>query len=105
MTWQSQTINSSYDHSFIQVKNFTLVKETPKAIRIKLENHPKKICIWMPKKCTRNYTQTSAWFVNSFFRNNVHKELQRLKKKEEKMEVLYKDFNNNPKEKNENKFI
>ena len=49
-------------YHYKKVRKFTLVKETPKAIKIRLENHPEKISIWMPKKITRQYTDTSAWF-------------------------------------------
>jgi hypothetical protein len=77
----------------IEVRKFTLVKETPKAIRIRLENHPKKICIWMPKECTKNFTQTSAQFVKSFFMKNLCKEQERLKIKEEKMKAVFENFN------------
>ena len=74
---------------FTQVRKFTLVKETPKALRIRLEDHPEKISIWIPKKITRDYTNTSAWFWSTAFHNNVWKEEQRLKDTRQEMEFSY----------------
>ena len=64
---------------YTKVRKFTLVKETPKALRIRLEDHPEKISVWMPKKITRDYTGTSAWFWSEALHNNVWKEEQRLR--------------------------
>ena len=64
---------------FTQVRKFTLVRETPRALRIRLEDHPEKISIWMPKKITREYTGTSAWFWSKAFHNNVREEEQKLR--------------------------
>ena len=82
MTWQSLPMPADCEYFYAKVRKFTLVKETPKAIKIRLENHPKKISIWMPKKCTRSYTPTSAWFWSEALQNNVWKEEQRLKQEE-----------------------
>ena len=82
MTWQSLSMTADCEYFYAKVRKFTLVKETPKAIKIRLENHPKKISIWMPKKCTRSYTPTSAWFWSEALQNNVWKEEQRLKQEE-----------------------
>jgi len=78
---------------FTQVRKFTLVKETPKALRIRLEDHPDKISIWMPKKITRDYKNTSAWFWSTAFQNNVWKEEQRLKDEKENMQIPFENFN------------
>ena len=64
---------------YTKVRKFTLVKETPKALRIRLEDHPEKISVWMPKKITRDYTGTSAWFWSEALHSNIWKEEQRLK--------------------------
>ena len=74
---------------YTQVRKFTLVKETPRALRIRLENHPEKISIWMPKNGTRSYTPTSAWFWNKLFFENIEKEERKIKNKKQ----LYEDFN------------
>jgi hypothetical protein len=49
-----------YDH-YVKIKHCVLVKETPKAIRIRLENHPEKICVWMPKSVIRDFTGKTGW--------------------------------------------
>ena len=64
---------------YTKVRKFTLVKETPKALRIRLEDHPEKISVWMPKKITRDYTGTSAWFWSEALHSNIWKEEQRLR--------------------------
>jgi len=57
MTWRSQPMTSDCIEYYTRVRKFTLVKETPKALRIRLEDHPEKISIWIPKKITRDYTE------------------------------------------------
>ena len=76
---------------YTKVKKFTLVKETPKALRIRLENHPEKISIWMAKKITRDYKDTSAWFWSEALENNIWKEEQRLKDREQEMAQWIKE--------------
>jgi len=87
MTWISQPMNSDCENFYTKVRKFTLVKETPKAIRVRLENHPQKISIWMGKKITRGYSGTSAWFWSPAFNNNVQEEEQKLKDRN------FEDFN------------
>jgi len=79
MTWQSLPMTPDCTYHYKKVRKFTLVKETPKAIKIRLENHPEKISIWMPKKITRGYTGTSAWFWSEALHSNIWKEEQRLR--------------------------
>ena len=87
-------------HEFYEkVRKFTLVKETPKAIRIRLENHPEKISIWMPKKITRQYTNTCAWFWSKALHKNVRAEEQRLKNKKYEMKVALNEMKNNKQQK------
>ena len=85
MTWRSLPMNIDCYSYYTQVTKFTLVKETPKAIRIRLEKHPDKICLWMPKKVTRDYTGTSAWFWRKAFGANLYQAEQRLKTQREKI--------------------
>lgn len=41
----------NYDHNYYkQIKNFTLIKETPKAVYLKLEND---INLWFPKNVSK----------------------------------------------------
>ena len=89
MTWKSLPMTGDCAYHYEKVRKFTLVKETPKAIRIRLENHPEKISIWMPKKITRGYTDTSAWFWSEALHGNVWKEEQKLKDKRQAMESSY----------------
>ena len=86
-------MTENHTHHYEKVRKFTLVKETPDAIRIRLENHPEKISIWMPKKVTRGYTDTSAWFWSEAYHNNVRKEEQKLKDQKENMENSFRNFN------------
>ena len=89
MKWQSLPMTGDCEYYYEKVRKFTLVKETPDAIRIRLENHPEKISIWMPKKITRGYTNTSAWFWSKALHNNVKAEEQRLKDQRENMEAPF----------------
>jgi hypothetical protein len=89
MAWKSKPMTSDCVEFYIKVGNFTLIKETPKAIKVRLENHPKKLAIWMAKKITRGYTGTSAWFWGEALRQNIYREEQRLKANEEKMEAAF----------------
>ena len=88
MTWRSQPMTHDCTEYYTKVKKFTLVKETPKALRIRLEDHPEKISIWMAKKITRDYTGTSAWFWSKALHNNVWAEEQKLKDSRQEMEYV-----------------
>mgnify|MGYP001347747190 CR=1 FL=1 len=94
MSWQSKPMTRDHMNFYIHVKEFTLVKETPKALRIRLEDHPKKICIWMAKKITRGYTGTSAYFWKKAFWKNVEEEEIKLINKRKKMEEVFLDDHN-----------
>ena len=50
MTWQSLPMTGDCTYHYEEVRKFTLVKESPNGLRIRLEDHPEKISIWMPKK-------------------------------------------------------
>ena len=93
MTWISQPMTDDCTEYYTKVKKFTLVKETPKALRIRLEDHPEKISIWMAKKITRDYTGTSAWFWSKALHNNVWAEEQRLKDERENISLPFENFN------------
>ena len=93
MTWISQPMAPYYEDYYTKVRKFTLVRETPKAIRVRLENHPQKISIWMGKKITRGYTGTSAWFWSTAFHNNIQEEEQKLRDQKENMEIVFENFN------------
>ena len=93
MTWISQPMTEKHTYHYEKVRKFTLVKETPDAIRVRLENHPEKISIWMPKKVTRGYTDTSAWFWSTAFHNNIQEEEQKLRNQKENMETVFENFN------------
>ena len=81
----------NYDHNYYkQIKNFTLIKETPKAVYLKLEND---INLWFPKKCVKNFNVKSkhAWVWEKIYKINMSKYLMDKKKKEDK---LLKGLNN-----------
>ena len=73
-----------YDDLYYEKVKFVLVKETPKAVRIKIiseyKDKYKGLCVWMPKKLTKNYDNynpniKTAWFWSKLFRANVSKAL------------------------------
>ena len=71
-----------YDDLYYEKVKFVLVKETPKAVRIKIISEYKDngLCVWMPKKLTKNYDNynpniKTAWFWSKLFRANVSKAL------------------------------
>ena len=84
-----------YDY-YDKINHCVLVKETPKAIRIKLENHPERICIWMPKSVIRDFTGKTGWFWSKMLRENIDKEEFRLLNKRKKLHKrLMKDKEKN----------
>jgi hypothetical protein len=93
MTWISQPMTSDCENYYTKVRKFTLVKESPRGIRIRLENHPEKISIWMSKKITRDYTGTSAWFWSEALYGQIREEEQKLRDRKEKMENSFEKFN------------
>ena len=83
-------------YSFV---TFTLVKETPKGLRIRLEGHPEKISIWMPKKGTRgprfNHTyKSTAYFWNTALFGNIRKEESVIRDKKYRLENRKKEILN-----------
>jgi len=92
MTWISQPMTENHTYHYEKVRKFTLVKETPDAIRIRLENHPEKISIWMGKKITRGYTGTSAWFWSVAFNNNIQEEEQKLRDRKKNIQNSFENF-------------
>jgi hypothetical protein len=68
---------------------FVLVKETPKARRIKLKHSSSDInglTFWMPKSVTKKYDDRdpnikSAWFWDLLFDKNIHKAAYERNKK------------------------
>ena len=61
--------------------------------RIRLEDHPEKISIWIGKKITRDYTGTSAWFWSTAYDNNLQEEEQKLRNQKENMQIVFENFN------------
>ena len=93
MTWQSLPMTGDCTYHYEEVRKFTLVKESPNGLRIRLEDHPEKISIWMPKKVTRDYTGTSAWFWSTAYDNNLQEEEQKLRNQKENMQIVFENFN------------
>lgn len=61
------------------VKNFILVVETRKAIRIRLEN---KYCIWLPKSMIYNSTKDSILVDRGIYSSNLNKAIMDKREKE-----------------------
>ena len=89
MNWSMPLGEYDYDY-YRHIKNFTLIKETPKAVYLKLENN---INLWFPKKCVKSFNVESkhAWVWEKIYKINMSKYLIDKKKKEEK---LLKGLNN-----------
>ncbi len=74
-----------YDYNYYKlIKNFTLIKETPKAVYLKLEND---INLWFPKKCVKSFNVKSkhAWVWEKIYKDNMSKFLINKRKKEAKI--------------------
>ena len=74
----SKRLYSFEGRFFTYIENFILIKETKKAVYLKLSNN---LNIWFPKSCIRNFYGTSAYVLHTIYRNNIfkEKEKQRLK--------------------------
>ena len=84
MRWSKSL--GDYDDQYYEQATFVLVKESPKAIRIKLiDKYRKKydgLVIWMPKSITKDYNDLdpnikTAWFWEKLFNNNINKALKK----------------------------
>jgi len=83
MRWSES--RGPYDDDYYEQATFVLVKESPKAIRIKLidkyrENYD-GLVFWMPKSITKDYDDSNpniktAWFWEKLFYDNVNKALK-----------------------------
>ena len=80
-------MTANHSDFYTRVK-FDLVKETPKAIRIRLK---KDLTVWMPKSITRGMrteeTGFSAWFWNVALSKNIQDERARQKENEAKIKL------------------
>ena len=92
MRW-SQPLGT-YDDEYYEQATFVLVKESPKAIRIKLIDKYRKnydgLVFWMPKSITKSYNDRdpnikTAWFWEKLFYDNVRKALAAKEKNERSM--------------------
>jgi len=88
MNW-SQPLGT-YDYDYYKQATFVLVKESPKAIRIKLidkyRGEYNGLVFWMPKSVTKDYNNSDpnikiAWFWEKLFNDNIRKALDDLNKK------------------------
>ena len=91
--YRYKSMNSDCYDYYVKINHCILVKETPKAIRIKLENHPERICIWMPKSVIRDFTGKTGWFWSKMLRDNIYKEEFRLLNKRKKIKMMEGDIN------------
>ena len=83
--YRYKSMNSDCYDYYDKINHCVLVKETPTAIRIKLENHPERICIWMPKSVVRSFTGQTGWFWSKMLRENIYKEESRLLNERKKL--------------------
>jgi hypothetical protein len=89
MKWESKTLTEKEKYNYVPVE-YALVKETPKAIRIKIDKPLTRyylsnknynyepitiegICVWVPKSIVRNYTDKKAYIWVNLLRKNVTK--------------------------------
>lgn len=98
MKWISEPLKYNEENKYVLV-GFALVKETAKAIRIKIDNSVHRIfttprdrsyksikidgiCVWIPKSLVRNYTGKKAYIYKKILSCNVTKESRNhIKKK------------------------
>ena len=88
MRWSEEL--GDYDYNYYEQATFVLVKESHKAIRIKLIDRFRGeydgLVFWMPKSVTKDYNDRdpnikTAWFWEKAFYSNVNKALVALEKK------------------------
>jgi len=89
MKWKSKTLTDYEKYSYVPVE-YALVKETPKAIRIKIDKPLTRyylsnknynyesitiegVCVWIPKSIVRDYTDKKAYIWVTLLRKNVTK--------------------------------
>tara|TARA_Y100001951_G_scaffold89283_1_gene81539 strand:+ start:352 stop:666 length:315 start_codon:yes stop_codon:yes gene_type:complete len=87
MRWSKEL--GPYDDEYYEKATFVLVKESPKAIQIKLIDKYRKnydgLVFWMPKKITKSYNDRdpnikTAWFWEKAFNNNANTALMAKEK-------------------------
>jgi hypothetical protein len=89
MVWKSKELTTEEKYSYVPVE-YALVKETQKAIRIKIDKPLTRhylssknysyesitiegICVWIPKSIVRNYTDKKSYIWVKLLRKNVTK--------------------------------
>jgi len=80
--WLSRPMTSDCIEYYVR-QDITVVKETPKALRVRLEESKDKLSIWMPKKLIRGFKTTQAWFWKPMFLKNVYNAKDSKKKQQE----------------------
>ena len=85
MKWSAPL--GAYDYDYYEQATFVLVKESPKAIRIKLiDKHREEyngLVFWMPKSLAKDYNNSdpnikTAWLWCKLFYKNIDKSLDYL---------------------------
>lgn len=61
------------------IKNFILVTQTKKAVRVRLEN---KYCIWLPKSMIYNHTKNSILVDRNIYSSNLNRAVMDKREKE-----------------------
>jgi hypothetical protein len=82
---------------------FTLVKEAPDYIRIRLEDSSRKVCVNIPKEHVRNFNRGSryAFFDHGYLLWAFNKEMMIIEKKELQQQRAYAEQLKREKEKND----
>ena len=85
MRWSESL--GEYDDQYYEQATFVLVKESHKAIRIKLIDRFRGgydgLVFWMPKSVTKDYNDRdpnikTAWFWEKLFYDNINKALKKI---------------------------
>ena len=95
--WISRPMTSDCIEYYVR-QDITVVRETPKALRVRLEESKDKLSIWMPKKLIRGFKTTQAWFWKPMFVKNIQSVVESNRKKQEKLKfngAIAKEFSPN----------
>lgn len=84
--WSEYITQTDFDF-YSYADNITVVKETPKAIRLRLKSG---LVIWMPKSVCKSFKvekdKASGYFWTKIFLQNINSENNKKKKKQNEVE-------------------
>jgi len=93
LNWSKRMGSFDYDY-YTRIENFVLIKETKKAIYLKLNNN---LNIWFPKSCVKNFNNQSAYVWSKIYISNIYREREKQKIKLMKLKfphnaIIAKEF-------------